>query len=313
MLNNKEILITGTGTLGKQLVYSILSKYKPKGIRLLSRSEEPQRKFENELKSKGLLSNISFLIGDVRDRYRLIMATYGVDIIFHGAAMKQIDRCVTNPRECVYTNVLGSQNIIDVAIQNKVEKAILISSDKSTKPSTLYGASKMVAEQLFIDGNIYSGGRSPFLSCVRYGNILGSTGSVIPIFKEQYRKNKTITITDERMTRFWWTIEQAANFVISCVEMMKGGEIFVPKLNSCSVLDLAKMIVPEAKVEFTGIRANEKIDEELISIEESRNVEEFSDYLVIHPHSTGHKEFVYSSSNAIPLTQEKLIQMLSNA
>lgn len=313
LISGKEFLITGgSGFLGKTLTKILLKNWNARGIRIYSRNEENQRKFRTELENLGLRNKTSFLIGDIRDYYRLERAMYGVDIVIHAGAMKQIPSCLENPREAAYTNVLGSQYVADAAINCKVKKAILVSTDKSVHSSTFYGSTKAVAEGLFIYGNTYSGGRNPNFSCVRYGNILGSTGSIIPLFKKQFKENGEITITDKRMTRFWWNIDQAARFIISCVNCMKGEEIFIPKIGSSSLMDLVDIVAPDAKIKEIGIRANEKLHEELIGFEESRNVVEFKDHYVIYPTDKGHPEFnLTSENNPDKLTKEQLKDLIS--
>lgn len=310
--SDKEVLLTGgSGFLCRNLTILLLQKYKPKGIRIFNRNEESQRKFRVELENLGLKDKVSFLIGDVRDRYRLEMAMRGVNIVISAAALKQVPACLENPREAVYTNILGSQNVVDCAINCKIEKAILVSSDKATKSSTFYGSTKSVAEGLFVYGNTYSAGRKPYFSCVRYGNVLSSTGSCIPLFLKQVSENGYITITDKRMTRFWWRIEQAAEFILSCVESMKGKEIFIPKIGSSSLMDLVDVVVPGAEIKEIGIRANEKLDEELISIEESRNVVELKDKYIIHPKNMNYEEFTLTSkNNPLQLTKEDLKKLI---
>lgn len=278
---NKTILLTGgTGSFGSEFVYQLLSKRKFRGIiRIYSRDEFKQyelgRKFKND-------KRLRFFIGDVRDKSRLQRATEGVDIVVHAAALKQVPFLEYNPYEAVKTNVLGSQNVVDCAIDNNVKRVVLVSTDKAVNPVNLYGATKMVAEKLFIQGNSYVGPRDTRLSVVRYGNVLGSRGSVIPIFLEQARNN-TLTITDERMTRFWITVSGGVQFVLRCIEAMQGGEIFVPKIPSFKVIDLARVISPRGKLIITGIRPGEKINETLVGSDESRHAREFSDYFIVEP------------------------------
>ncbi len=311
--SDMEVLITGgTGFLSKNIVKTLLkSNNLPKGIRLLSRNEENQRLFEKELELEGLNKKVSFLLGDLRDRYRIDMASYGVDIIIHTGAIKQIQIADRDPIECVQTNIIGTQNVIEAAIKNKVQKAMLISTDKCVRPSTLYGATKMVAENLFIKGNIYSGGRNPKFSCVRYGNVIGSTGSVIPIFKKQYEEKKELTITSERMSRFFITIDQAVNFVLSSIDNMRGGEIFVPKLPSINIMKIAEVIAPESKIKIIGMRQGEKEFEELIAKEESINVIEYENHYVITTKDQKHTPFQYDSLyNPWILTKDEIRKMV---
>lgn len=278
LFENKTILLTGgTGSFGNKFTELIL-KYNPKSLRIYSRGEYNQyimgQKFND--------NKIRFLIGDIRDRERLYRAMNGVDIVIHAAALKQVPVCEYNPIEAVRTNIDGAINVIDAAIDNSVEKVMAISTDKAVHPVNLYGATKMVAEKLFVQGNTYTGKRKTRFSCVRYGNVIGSRGSVIPLFKEQKKKG-VLTITDERMTRFWLTLDQGVSFVLNSIERMKGGEIFVPKIPSMKMTDLADAIAPEAKKEFVGIRPGEKFHEIMITEDEARHAKEFSDYFIIEP------------------------------
>ncbi|MCK4730942.1 MAG: UDP-N-acetylglucosamine 4,6-dehydratase (inverting) [Methanophagales archaeon] len=280
IFDNKTILITGgTGSFGKKFTEILLSEHDPESVRIYSRGELLQMEMQNRFDDD---SRLRFLIGDVRDRDRLHRAASGVDIIVHAAALKQVPACEYNPIEAVRTNVDGAVNVIDAAIDNSVEKILVISTDKAVHPVNLYGATKMVAEKLVIQGNAYTGGEKARFSCVRYGNVIGSRGSVIPLFKEQ-RKNGVISITDDRMTRFWITLEQGVRFVMDCVERMKGGEIFVPKIPSMKVIDLAKIIAPDAKKNVIGIRSGEKLHEILLTEDEARHTREFNNYFVIAP------------------------------
>jgi UDP-N-acetylglucosamine 4,6-dehydratase/5-epimerase len=278
LFENKTILLTGgTGSFGNKFTEMIL-KNNPRSLRIYSRGEYNQYIMDQKFKDE----NIRFLIGDVRDRDRLYRAMNGVDIVVHAAALKQVPACEYNPIEAVRTNIDGAINIIDAAIDNSVEKVMAISTDKAVHPVNLYGATKMVAEKLFIQGNTYTGKRKTRFSCVRYGNVIGSRGSVIPLFKEQKKKG-VLTITDERMTRFWLTLDQGVNFVLNSIERMQGGEIFVPKIPSMNMVDLAEAVAPEAKKEFVGIRPGEKLHEIMITEDEARHAKEFSDYFVIEP------------------------------
>ena len=281
MFRDKIILLTGgTGSFGQKFTEVMLTKYHPKVIRIFSRDElkqwEMQRKFNND-------EVLRFFIGDIRDKDRLHRAIEGVDIVIHAAALKQVPACEYNPSEAVNTNIGGAQNIIDISIEHNIPKVIALSTDKAVSPINLYGATKLCMERLFIAGNAYIGPkRQTRISCVRYGNVVGSRGSVIPLFKEQGAKGK-ITITHKSMTRFWLTLEQGVEFVIKCVEMMQGGEVFVPKIPSMSVIDLAGAISPGCELEFTGIRPGEKINECLLTEDEARHSKEFEDFFVIEP------------------------------
>jgi len=223
---------------------------------------------------------LRFFIGDVRDKERLRRAAQGVDIIVHAAALKQVPACEYNPIEAVKTNIDGAVNIIDAAIDNDVEKVLAISTDKAVHPVNLYGATKMVMERLITQANVYAGVKRTRFACSRYGNVIGSRGSVVPLFFEQ-RKNGKITLTDERMTRFLLTLTQGVNFVIKCLEQMKGGEVFVPKIPSAKMIDLADVLAPEAQKVIIGIRPGERLHEVLLTEDEARHAREFDDYFII--------------------------------
>ena len=319
---NKIILLTGgTGSFGQKFTEIMLKKYKPKVIRIFSRDELKQ--WEMEKKFSAYEEHLRFFIGDVRDKDRLERAMDGADIVVHAAALKQVPLCEYNPFEAVKTNILGAQNVIEAAIDHNIEKVIAISTDKAVNPVNLYGATKMCMEKLFVSANSYVGGkRQTRMSCCRYGNVVGSRGSVIPLFKKQ-RLTGTITITDRRMTRFWITLEQGVEFVIRCLEMMHGGEIFVPKVPSMKIMDLAKVIAPDCKIKYIGIRPGEKIHECLLTEDEARHALEFEDFFVIEPeHPWWSREkwqdgkklpegFRYTSdTNKQWLTKEELKKML---
>ena len=280
ILKDKVILVTGgTGSFGQKFTEMVLQEHNPRVIRVYSRGEllqqEMRQRFNND-------ERLRFFIGDVRDRERLYRAMNEVDIVIHAAALKQVPTCEYNPIEAVKTNIDGAANVIDAAIDNGVEKVINVSTDKAVEPINLYGATKLVAEKLFIQGNAYAGGRKTRFSCVRYGNVVGSRGSVVPLFLEQ-KKNGEITITDERMTRFWITLEQGVRFVIDCVSRMRGGEVFIPKIPSMKIADLADVVAPQAERRIIGIRPGEKTNESLITKEEAMRAREFNDYFVIEP------------------------------
>ena len=279
--SSKTLLITGgTGSFGKRLVEVMLRDYHPKRLIIFSRDELKQY----EMRVSGLdHPNLRYFIGDVRDLPRLSRAMVGVDYVIHAAALKQVPACEYNPFEAVKTNILGAQNVISAAIECGVQKVMALSSDKAVEPINLYGATKLVAEKLFVQGNVYSGGVGPRFSCVRYGNVVGSRGSVIPLFLRQRGTGK-VTITDERMTRFWITLPDAVSFVISRLGDMVGGEVFVPKLPSMHVVDLAAAIAPHTDIRIIGIRPGEKIHEMLISTNEvHRTFDSTRDFYVILP------------------------------
>lgn len=278
--HDKVVLITGgTGSFGRKFVDVMVKEYKPKKLIIFSRDELKQ----HEMRMAGYdQSNLRYFIGDVRDVDRLRLAMHGVDIVVHAAALKQVPACEYNPIEAIMTNIIGARNIIEAALDAEVEKVIALSTDKAVNPINLYGATKLCAEKLFVQSNAYSGVRRTRFACVRYGNVVGSRGSVIPLFLKQ-RRNGKITITDPRMTRFWITLEQGVRFVIRCVEQMHGGEIFVPKIPSMSIMDLAQAIAPDCEVEYIGIRPGEKIHEVLISEDEARHTLELEDMFIIQP------------------------------
>jgi len=322
ILTEKTLLITGgTGSFGQAFTRTVLEDYNPKVIRIFSRGELLQQ----EMEQKFNYPNLRFFIGDVRDKARLSRAMTGVDIVVHAAALKQVPACEYNPIEAINTNITGAVNIVDSAIENKVEKVIAISSDKAVHSINLYGATKQVMEKLFTQANVY--GKETKFSCVRYGNVVGSRGSVIPLFKEQ-AKTGTISITDERMTRFWITLGQGVHFVINCLNMMRGGEVFIPKIPSMRILDLADVIAPNANIQYIGIRPGEKLNEILITEEEAKHTREFEDYFIIQPQFPFWTEDTYWDMTGKPLpdgfrytsdinnqwlTKENLKGLLNNA
>lgn len=275
-----SILITGgTGSFGKAFTGIMLKKYRPKVLRIFSRDELKQ----HEMRLEGYDAPcLRYFIGDVRDKNRLERAVQGIDIIVHAAALKQVLACEYNPFEAVKTNILGAQNVIEAAIDNGVEKIIALSTDKAVNPVNLYGATKLCAEKIFIQANSYVGTRPTRLSCARYGNVLESRGSVVPLFKKQ-KESGQLTITDRRMTRFWITLEQSVGFIIRCIEMMRGGEIFVPKIPSMRIVDLAEAIAPNCRIKEIGILPGEKINEVLLTKNDARHSLEFKDFFVIEP------------------------------
>lgn len=282
MLNDKVILITGgTGSFGKKCTEIILKNYKPKKLIIFSRDELKQFEMSQKF-NDGEYPCMRYFIGDVRDKERLHRAFSGVDYVIHAAAIKQIPAAEYNPFEAVRTNIIGAQNIINVAIDNGVKKVIALSTDKAVNPINLYGATKLCSEKLFIAGNAYSSPKKTKFSVVRYGNIVGSRGSVIPFFIQKRQTGK-LSITDPRMTRFWITLEQGVNLVLNRLSDMQGGDVFVPKIPSMKIMDLAKAICPECETEIVGIRPGEKLHETLISIDDARNVIELNDYYIIQP------------------------------
>ena len=312
-LQDKVILVTGgTGSFGHKFTEIVLREYNPKVIRIFSRGEFLQQEMR-----KGFDNNerLRFFIGDVRNRERVYRAMSEVDIVVHAAALKQVPACEYNPIEAVKTNIDGAINIIDAAIDNGVEKAIAISSDKAVHPVNLYGATKLVMERLFIQANVYTGPRKTRFSCVRYGNVVGSRGSVVPLFLEQ-RENSVITLTDEKMTRFWMTLEQGVRFVIDSIDRMHGGEIFIPKIPSMKVTDLADTIAPGVKREVIGIRPGEKLNEILLIDEEARHSKEFDTYFVVEPEFSFWEKDNFREGNHLPVgfryTSDNNSQWLTN-
>jgi UDP-N-acetylglucosamine 4,6-dehydratase/5-epimerase len=280
MLNGKTILITGgTGSFGKKFTQIVLKKYQPKKLIIFSRDELKQ----HEMLTGGFDDpRLRYFIGDVRDVDRLRRAMHDVDIVIHAAALKQVPACEYNPIEAIMTNIMGAKNIIDAAIDTGVKQVMALSTDKAVNPVNLYGATKLAAEKLFIQSNAYSASTGTRFSCVRYGNVVGSRGSVIPLFKKQ-RDSGKITITDSRMTRFWITLEQGVELVLNGIERMHGGEVFIPKISSMNIMDLAKAIAPDCDIDTIGIRSGEKLHEMLISADEARESIDLDDMYVILP------------------------------
>lgn len=278
--SNQTVLLTGgTGSFGKKFTEVMLKDYHPKKMIIYSRDELKQ----HEMRISGFNHpSLRYFIGDVRDKDRLYRAMRGVDVVVHAAALKQVPACEYNPLEAVKTNINGASNIIDAAIDTGVKKVLALSTDKAVNPVNLYGATKLVAEKLFVQANAYAGAGGTRFSCVRYGNVIGSRGSVIPLFKEQC-KTGAITLTDDRMTRFWLTLEQGVKFVISNIARMCGGEVFVPKIPSTRITDLVELLAPDCEIKSIGIRPGEKLHEMLVSRDESRYTLEFEDMYLIQP------------------------------
>lgn len=276
----QEVLITGgTGSFGKKFVEIMLREYRPKRLVIFSRDELKQ----HDMRAAGLEhSSLRYFIGDVRDPARLQRAFSGITVVVHAAALKQVPACEYNPFEAIQTNIMGGRNVIDAAIDKGVRRVLALSTDKAVNPVNLYGATKLCAEKVFVQANAYAGAQETRFSCARYGNVVGSRGSVIPVFLEQ-RKRGRITVTDPRMTRFWLTLEQGVRFVVRAIEQMHGGEIFVPKIPSMRLLDLAETVAPGCAVECIGIRPGEKLHEVLLSEDEARNAVELDEMYIIQP------------------------------
>lgn len=279
---NQVVLITGgTGSFGKKFVQIILEEYHPAKLIIFSRDELKQ----HEMRTGGFdQPNLRYFIGDIRDQLRLRRAMHGVDIVVHAAALKQVPACEYNPMEAIKTNILGSSNVIEAAIDSGVKKVLALSTDKAVNPVNLYGATKLAAEKLFVQSNAYAAGTTTRFSCVRYGNVVGSRGSVVPMFIKQ-RPSGKLSITDDRMTRFWIDLEEGVRFVIHCIEQMHGGEVFVPKIPSMYIVDLAKAIAPDAELNVIGIRPGEKLHEMLIHEDEARSTIELENMYVVQPTS----------------------------
>ena len=325
MLDDKNILITGgTGSFGKKAVEIILNQYNPRRLIVFSRDELKQ--FEmSQTHSMSQYPCIRYFIGDVRDKERLNRAFQGVDYVIHAAAMKQVPAAEYNPFEAVKTNIIGAQNVINVAIDQGVKKVMALSTDKAANPINLYGATKLCSDKLFIAGNTYGSRKDTIFSVVRYGNVVGSRGSVIPYFMK-FKNNGHLPITDPNMTRFWITLKQAVEFVLRCLEVMCGGEMFVPKIPSMNIIDLAKAIAPECETRTVGVRPGEKIHELMISRDDARQTLELDSFYVIQPQfkywdrrsswDEGRKvpdDFEYQSgTNPWRLTIEEMKTMLSD-
>ena len=283
IMNDKVILVTGgTGSFGKKFAKHVLDHHSPKKLIIFSRDELKQYEMRKQF-PQGTYSSIRYFIGDVRDKERLYRAFDGVDVVVHAAALKQVPAAEYNPIEPIKTNILGAANIIDAAIDCGVDRVIALSTDKAVNPINLYGATKLCSDKLFVAGNNYAGKAGTRFSVVRYGNVIGSRGSVIPFFMQKKEEEGVLPITDLRMTRFWITLDQAVDFVIHNLEHMHGGEIFVPKIPSMKVVDLATALAPEAEVEVVGIRPGEKLHEVMISTDDARTTLEYDDYFAILP------------------------------
>jgi UDP-N-acetylglucosamine 4,6-dehydratase len=281
MFKNKSILITGgTGSFGKEFIRNIQKRYLPKKIIVFSRDELKQYEMSQEFSQK----NMRFFLGDVRDRDRLVMATKGIDYIVHCAALKQVPAAEYNPTECIKTNIYGAENVIYAALQNNIKKVIALSTDKAANPINLYGATKLASDKLFIAANNMIGENNTEFSVVRYGNVVGSRGSVVTFFNKLIEKNiYTFPVTDIKMTRFWITLKQGVDFVIKSFERMHGGEIFVPKLPSILITDLVAAMNSKAKIKVIGIRPGEKLHETMCPQDDAHLTLEFKDHFVIKP------------------------------
>lgn len=297
MLDNKSILITGgTGSFGKKCVETILEKYKPRRLVIYSRDELKQYEMAQKF-SPNDYPCLRYFIGDVRDLSRMERAFQGIDYVIHAAALKQVPAAEYNPTECIRTNVTGAENVINAAIECGVKKVIALSTDKAVSPVNLYGATKLCSDKLFVAANAYTGAKAAF-SIVRYGNVMGSRGSVIPLYLKKLRDGGAMPVTDERMTRFWIVLKDAVQMVLNAFELAQGGEIFVPKIPSMRIVDLAKALAPDREIELIGIRPGEKIHEVMITPEDSRHTVDIGQYYVIKPET-----YKFEIKNSIPVEE----------
>ena len=291
-LDGRSVLVTGgTGSFGHKFVEMVLARYKPKRLAIYSRDELKQYEMQQKFNPKDHRC-LRYFLGDVRDLDRLKMALRGIDTVIHAAALKQVPAAEYNPTECINTNVLGAENLVMACITEGVERLVALSTDKACNPINLYGASKLASDKIFTAANQLSGDGGTVFCCVRYGNVVGSRGSVVPLYQRLVTEGTTeLPVTDARMTRFWITLEQGVEFVLSCLDMMRGGEIFIPKIPSMKITDLAAAMSPGGKVKIIGIRPGEKLHEVMITEDDARNTVEFSDRYVIEPNPiawTGH-------------------------
>lgn len=286
MLNDKTILITGgTGSFGKKCLQMIFQRYNPKKVIIYSRDEFKQYNMKAELSNKVDMERVRFFIGDVRDKERLMRAFHGVDYVIHAAAMKQVPTCEYNPMEAIKTNIHGAQNVIDAALDRGVKKVVALSTDKAVNPINLYGGTKLVSDKLFIAANAYTGANGTVFSVVRYGNVAGSRGSIIPLFRTLIENGETdLPITDYRMTRFWITLEQGVELVFKALEEAKGGETYISKIPSFKITDLAKAMLPHGSMKEIGIREGEKLHEVMVTRDDSRTTYEYDKHYIVYPH-----------------------------
>jgi UDP-N-acetylglucosamine 4,6-dehydratase len=297
ILKRKSILVTGgTGSFGRCLVRRVLAEHDPARLVILSRDEFKQYQFAEEL---GHDPRVRFFIGDVRDSERLWRAFDGIEVVIHAAALKQVPAAEYNPFEAIKTNIHGAQNVIDAALDRQVERVIALSTDKASSPINLYGATKLVSDKLFVAANAYAGAKPTRFAVVRYGNVVGSRGSVVPFF-QRLAPTGVLPITDERMTRFWITLDQGVDFVIAMLGGMHGGELFVPKIPSMHIVDLAKAIAPEARLDIVGIRPGEKLHEQMISIDDARRTVDAGTFYIIQPDADWWDGSACAHANPVP-------------
>ena len=328
-LNDKSILVTGgTGSFGKGFVKRVLTSSKPHKIIIFSRDELKQYEMQNDPELKEYQSSLRFFIGDVRDRERLKMAMRGVDYVIHAAALKHVPIAKYNPFECIHTNVLGAENVVAAAMDCGVKKIVALSTDKAASPINLYGASKLASDKIFVASNNITGGLVTQACVVRYGNVLGSRGSVVPFFRKLIESGTDhLPITDDRMTRFWITLDQGIDFVMSCLSTMRGGEVFIPKIPSMKITELAQAMAPGLEQRVIGIRPGEKLHEVMVTVDDARNTVELDDRYVIEPELPFWRmnkefeplgkpvpgDFSYSSDkNTVWLKNEELVELIKN-
>jgi len=287
-LDDKVILITGgTGSFGRRFVDTLLTRYSPRKVIVYSRDELKQSEMQQELRERfppEVIARTRFFLGDVRDRERLTLALRGVDIVIHAAALKQVPAAEYNPSECIHTNIIGAENVVWASLTNRISQVVALSTDKACNPVNLYGATKLASDKTFVAANNLSGDIGTRFSVVRYGNVVGSRGSVVPLYRRLLAQGATrLPVTDDRMTRFWITLNQGVDFVLSSLTVMRGGEIFVPKIPSMKVVDLVQAMSPGAGVELVGIRPGEKLHETMVSADDARQTAELADRYVIEP------------------------------
>jgi len=304
-LDGRAILITGgTGSFGQRFARHVLTQHKPARLVIFSRDEMKQYEAAQTMNERTFPA-VRYFIGDVRDRERLEMAMRGIDTVIHAAALKHVPAAEYNPFECIHTNVMGSENVVRAALNAGVRAVLALSTDKAVSPANLYGASKLAAERIFVAANNVAGHGATRYAIVRYGNVVGSRGSVVPLFRRRLAEGATsLPITDPRMTRFWITLDQGVDFVVSALEMMQGGEIFVPKIPSMRVADLATAMAPEAKHDVVGIRPGEKLHEALITVDEARNTLEMDDRFIVQPSFTFWRRAAKAYSAATPVAED---------
>lgn len=295
-LEGQSILITGgTGSFGRAFIKTVLERYEPRRVIVYSRDELKQYEMAEQIRDR----RIRFFLGDVRDLSRLQRAMSGVQVVVHAAALKQVPAAEYNPFECIKTNVLGGQNVIEAALNTGVEKVIALSTDKAANPANLYGATKLCSDKLFVAANAYAAGRGPLMSVVRYGNVVGSRGSVVPFFLKA-RRNGVLPITDPRMTRFWITLEQGVAFVLDSLRRMHGGELFVPKIPSTDIMTLVEALAPQCRTEVIGIRPGEKLHELMISEDDARRTVDMGSHYVLQPQQSWWDDAVTSAGTVVP-------------